>query len=699
MTEEKILIALAGNPNSGKSSLFNAMTGAHQHVGNYPGVTIEKKEGESRYEHHRFRIVDLPGIYSMTSYSQEEVIARRFIVEDRPSVVVNVIDASNLERNLYLTIQLLEMGANVVVALNMMDEVKRSGVALDTETISKRLGCPVIETVAHKGVGIKKLYEAILEVHARGKSDTEIIYLDELGKEIEKISAKMQHLDKIPYLPTFAAIKLLESDIEVMARFRRLPDTEALFRQVELSRKRLSGLYGYPPEVLIGDRRYGFASGLVKEVTIRKATVDRISMTEKIDSVVTNRLIGLPLFLGVMYLIFWLTFTLGAPPMEWIDSGFSMLGKFVNSNWPTGRFLLLKSLIVDGIIGGVGGVIIFLPNIILLFMGISFLEETGYMARIAFIVDRIMHKIGLHGRSFIPLLIGFGCTVPAIMATRTIKSRQTRMTTIMILPLMSCGARLPIYLMIIPAFFPSEWQTPMLWTMYLIGIALAFIISRFLRKVIFTGEAEPFVMELPPYRLPTMKSVMIHMWQKSWLYLKKAGTVILGISMLMWVLLTFPQKPHFDIDSQANRTGLTSMQLEEIHRQEALDYSFAGRIGRFAEPVLKPMGFDWKIGTSFIGAFAAKEVFVATMGVVYAIGDVDQHTDSLRRILKRKYDPLIGFCIMLFALIATPCSATLAIARKEMNSWFWAVMQWVGLTTLGYIVTTIVYQVGRRVLY
>jgi ferrous iron transport protein B len=681
-------IALAGNPNSGKSCIFNSLTGSHQHVGNYPGVTVERKDGMFKHGDIEYKLVDLPGIYSLTSFSLEEVVARKFLITDKPSVVINVIDASNLERNLYLTIQLLEMGMNVVVALNMMDEVKKAGTVLDTDMISSRLGCPVVETVGHQGKGVEPLKQAVTEAFSRGRTDTVINYRDELGVEVSKLCALMGPFEDIPYLHQFAAIKLLENDTEVIARFKHQPGHDALFEQVEKSVARMENLYGYPPEVLIGDRRYGFASGLVREVTISRPVIDRISMTEKIDSIVTSRFLAIPLFLLTMYVIFWLTFTLGAPFMNWIDAGFIWLSGVIQAHWPAGTLPWMKSLIVDGVIGGVGGVLVFMPNIVFLFMGISFLEDTGYMARIAFIMDRIMHRIGLHGRSFIPLMIGFGCTVPAIMATRTIRSEKTRLTTMMILPLMSCGARMPIYLMVIPAFFPEGWHTPILWSIYVIGVLLALIVARFLRKTLLKGEAEPFVMELPPYRMPSLKAVLLHMWEKSWLYLKKAGTIILAVSILMWILLTFPQKQP---DS--------AVQTPSVN---ALEYSFAGRIGHAIEPAIRPMGFDWRIGTSFLGAFAAKELFVTQMGIVFSLDNVDESAagrESLRTLLRKKYTPLIGFCILLFALIATPCMATLAVTRKEAGSMKWAVFQWTFLTGLGWVITTLVYQLGRLFLH
>jgi len=686
---QEIQVALAGNPNSGKTSLFNVLTGSSQHIGNYPGVTVDILDGRVLHNGVTLNITDLPGTYSMTSFSQEEVMARRFLIEKQPDVVVNVLDATNLERNLYFTIQLLEMGANIVVALNMMDEVKKQKAKLDVELISRRLGCPVVETVAHQGIGLEELKEKIVQVAGK-KSETLIRYREELGEEVEKICNRMADIRDLPFLPAFAAIKLLEKDLEVMNWSKRAGNHTALFEQVNESMSRLENLYGNPPEILIGDRRYGFAAGLVKEATIRKPEKDLFNITEKIDAVVTNRVLGLPIFALIMYLIFWITFTMGTPLMDMIDSGIGLLSVFLTRVMPSG---LLQSIIVNGIIAGVGGVIIFLPNIVFLFLCISFLEDTGYMSRAAFIMDKVMHKVGLHGRSFIPMIIGFGCTVPAIMATRTIRSEKGRLTTMLILPLMSCGARLPIYLMIIPAFFPRHLHAPVLLSIYAIGVVKAFILALILRKTLFSGGGEPFVMELPPYRMPTLKAILRHMWDKSWMYLKKAGTIILGISLILWVLMTFPQKSQFEVDTRiAEGAVISEKQADVLRAQESLSYSLGGRIGKLIEPALKPLGFDWKIGTAFLGAFAAKEVFVSQMGIVYAIGDADHSAESLRAILRDNYTPLTGFCIMLFALIAMPCMATFAIMKKESGSWKWAWVQWGGLTGLGWIVTFAVYQ-------
>jgi ferrous iron transport protein B len=719
-----ITVALAGNPNSGKSSLFNKLIGGNQHIGNYPGVTVEKYQGCIRHNGEKLEVTDLPGIYSMTSYSQEEVIARRFLVEEAPDVVVNVVDAGNLERNLYLTVQLLEMGLNIIVVLNMMDEVRRKGIVLDIDMLSQRLGCPVVETVASQGQGIPELKDMILA--AAAQTDLPAVeYIGILGDEVARLAPLIS--GKTVYNPAFAAVKLLEDDQEVADDLRNQADAEMIFDEVAVSMQRIERHTGNSSAIVLGDKRYGFAAGLVREITLKSPEKIRFTVTEIVDSIVTNRFFGLPVFALSMYLTFWITFTLGTPPMNWIEQGFEQLALLIETILPD---FWLRSLLVDGVIAGVGGVVVFLPNIVLLFMCIAFLEDTGYMARIAFIMDRVMHRMGLHGRSFIPLMIGFGCTIPALMATRTIRDRRGRFTTMMILPLMSCGARLPIYLMVIPAFFPRHWHTPVLWSIYLTGVLLAFGAAILLRKTLFRGENEPFVMELPPYRLPSFAMVMRHMWERSWMYLKKAGTIILGFSILLWALLNFPQKntttttglltpgtrinaSHPAAFEQAGLpdiaavlqpgTRVTADQIDRFIQIENLRYSITGRIGAFIEPVMKPMGFDWKIGTAFLSAFPAKELFVSQMSIILAQGDIssdeldpDSHGSSLRDALRRHYpNPLTGLCIILFALIATPCVATIVLTAKEAGKWYWGLFQWTGLTALGWVLTTLLYQTGR----
>jgi len=705
--KSKITAALAGNPNSGKTTIFNNLTGARQHVGNYPGVTVERKEGFSQYKEYEILVVDLPGTYSLTAYSAEELVARNFIVDEKPDVVVDIIDSSNLERNLYLAVQLMETGIPLVLAFNMSDEAHARGYEFDIERFSQFFNAPVVKTVGHKGEGIDELMERIAAVASLRKGSREqlvVNYGAELEEEITKIGSMLvEHFPSTDrYGARWLALKLLENDRDI----REKVNSGEINGQVEKSAARIEKMLGEHPETIIAGGRYGFISGACQEA-VRSTIEIRHTLSDKIDSVITNRVLGIPIFLGLMYLVFSLTFTLGDPPMGWIEGLFKWLGDVVTGWWPEGSESLLKSLLADGIIGGVGGVIVFLPNILLLFFAIAILEDSGYMARAAFIMDRLMHKIGLHGKSFIPMLVGFGCSVPAIMATRTLENRRDRLVTMLVVPLMSCGARLPIYALIIPAFFPQAWHAPMLWIIYVIGILLAILSAKVLRSTIFRGESIPFVMELPPYRMPTFRGVLTHMWQRGWLYMKKAGTIILGISILLWAMTTFPGLPdeeaqRFEKEKQSVQASMMSEEersekitaIEDAEKEAGLRNSIAGRIGHALEPVLRPMGFDWKIGTALIGAFAAKEVFVAQMGIVYSVGEADEGSETLRGKLKENHSPLVGLCIMLFCLISAPCMATIAITRRESNSWKWALFQLAGLTVLAWVLTVIVFQAG-----
>ena len=682
--EKKIAVALAGNPNSGKTTIFNMLTGAHQHVGNYPGVTVEKKEGLCRYKEYEMTVVDLPGTYSLTAYSIEELVARNFIIDEQPDVIVDIVDASNIERNLYLATQLIEMNVPLVLAFNMSDIAEQKGLLFDIEQLSTLLEAKIVPTVGNRGEGKAELLDAIVETARQGRRQR--IHRISYGKEIEKELAETKTIlaDKEPLLAEkygsrWFALKLLGQDNEVTEKVR---DQEVL-DAVKASVEHLRTIFGDEPEIIMADRRYGFISGACEECI--KSTVElRHSTSDIADKIILNRLLGLPIFLLLMYLVFKLTFWIGDPLMGWMENFFGWLGGGVAGFWPAGSEGPVKSLLVDGIIGGVGGVLVFLPNILLLFLAIAVLEDSGYMARAAFIMDRIMHKIGLHGKSFIPMLIGFGCSIPAIMATRVLENRRNRLTTIMVVPLMSCGARLPIYALIIPAFFAPRWHGFMLWVIYMIGIALAIICAKILRITLFKGETTPFVMELPPYRIPTIKGIFIHMWERGWLYMKKAGTIILAISIILWAATSYP-KP-----SEESLAGLDEKQAQEIE----LTHSVAGRVGKVLEPVIRPLGFDWRVGTALIGALGAKEVFVAQMGIVHSLGEIDERPEALRAKLQAEYSPLVGFCIMLFTLISAPCIATLVICRRETGSWGWALFQFLGLTTLAYVVTFIVYQIG-----
>ena len=645
-------------------------------------------------------MVDLPGTYGLSAASLDEKVARDFIIRRRPDVVVDIVDASNFERHAYLTSQLVELGVRLVLVLNMSDRARAQGQELDLEMIQERLGCQVVETVGSKGQGIHELKEAILRAAQGETREIELDYGSEIGQAIDDVLSSIRAAGShrlSPYSDRWVAIKLLEDDPEaqklVIKRYGAVA-SEILDRAAD-HRRRMGGHHGDDLPVLITEQRFGFAAGLYREV-VRREPMERRHLSDKLDDIVTHRLLGIPLFLGIMYLLFYVTFTVGEVPMRLIEAGQGWLAGFLSASWPGQG--LLKSLIIDGLIGGVGGVVVFLPNIVLLFMGISLLEDTGYMARASFIMDRLMHKIGLHGKSFIPMVIGFGCSVPAIMATRTLEHRRDRLATMMVIPLMSCGARLPIYALIIPAFFPPEWRARVLWLIYLTGVLLALGIVRLLRSTLLRGDSAPFVMELPPYRLPTVKGILIHMWQRSWMYLRKAGTIILAISVIMWALTSFPKlPPHKSGDVQVRETA-TASQEQGDRAAAKLQYSFAGRVGRALEPVLKPLGFDWRTSTALIGAFAAKEVFVAQLGIIFSLGETDEHSLSLREKLRQNYSPLVGLCIMLFCLIAAPCMATVAVVRRESGSWRYALAQFFGLTALAYIITLLVYQVGGLIL-
>lgn len=674
-------IAIAGNPNSGKTSVFNNITGARQHVGNYPGVTVEKKEGIHKHKGFSFNFVDLPGTYSLTAYSIEEVVTRNFILREKPDLIIDVIDTSNLERNLYLCLQLMELGVPVLLAFNMADLAKTRGLKLDIKLLSSLLGAPIVETIGSKNKGTTELLDAAVELLQRKEppNPPKILYGRYLEQAIQAVAEKLSTIEGFEEESKrrWAAIKLLENDSEIEQQINSVEIQYIVSEQ----QKNIEFVLGDTAEMLIADQRYGFISGAYHE-TVQATIEARHTNSDRIDEIVLHRVWGVPIFLGLMYLLFWLTFTAGTPPMEWLNALFSWLGTTISSAWSPHTLPALRDLVINGIIAGVGGVLIFVPNIFLLFLALALLEDSGYMARTAFIMDHLMHKIGLHGKSFIPLLTGFGCTVPAIMATRTLANRRGRLTTMFILPLISCGARLPIYTLIIPAFFSRTWRAPILWSIYLSGILLAILLARILRKTLLKGDSMPFVMELPPYRMPTIKGLILHTWEKVWMYAKKAGTVILGISIVLWALTNYPKtEPDPALTPQQQQAAL-------------LAGTVAGRIGHAIEPAIRPLGFDWKIGTAMIGAFAAKEVFVAQLGIVYSVGKADEKSIPLRTKLREAYSPLTGICIMLFMLIATPCMATIAMTRRESGSWRWALFQLCGLTAIAYVITLIVYQLG-----
>ncbi|MBN2064430.1 MAG: ferrous iron transport protein B, partial [Sedimentisphaerales bacterium] len=639
MSSKKITVALAGNPNSGKTTIFNALTGARQHVGNYSGVTVEKKEGIRNYKGYEINFVDLPGTYSLAANSVEEVVARDFVILEKPDVVVNVIDAGNFERNLYLSTQIMELNVPLVLALNMADIAEKQGFAFDRKKIGQFFNsAEVVLTVGSKGTGLNDLLDAVIKKSQEGIPEIAaggVNYGEDIEKELSMLANAVdaEHILAERYGNRWLALKMLEQDQDIMSKGHK-PEVLAA---VDDSIARLDRLFGDRPEVIIAEKRYGFISGIFNQCVTHTAQRHH-DMSDTIDKVLLNRILGLPIFLVLMYITFKLVFWAGDPLMGYIESGFGWLSDTISGFWPAGSDSALRSLLVDGVIGGVGGVVVFLPNIVLLFLAISILEDSGYMARAAFIMDRVMKKIGLHGRSFIPMIIGFGCTVPAIMGTRILEDRKSRFTTILIMPFMSCGARLPIYALIIPAFFAPNWHGFILWLMYIIGVVVAVIAATVLRRTIFKGPSGIFLMELPPYRMPTMRGLMIHMWDRSWQYLKKAGTILLAISILLWALASYP-KP-----TEEMLAGLDSEQAVQVE----LQYSIAGHLGKIMEPVIKPLGFDYRIGTALIGALAAKEVFVAQMGIVYSVGEADEESTPLREKLRDNYTPLQGLCIMLF---------------------------------------------------
>lgn len=692
-------IALAGNPNSGKTTIFNVLTGARQHVGNYPGVTVERKEGRLKTNGYDIKVVDLPGTYSLTAYSPDELVARNVIIEERPDLVVNVVDASNLERNLYLTMQLKELEVPVILAVNMADYAESIGITIDYKLLSKLLGIPVVRVVGTKGEGIDQLLALITSKENKYLPEKSIKYNNQVEEAIAKIEKSLipdadaaasaagintaAGLKKYPV--RWLAIKLLENDKDIMEKLRVIPHSKNLLEQIEANRKVLKSGSGEDSEELIVEARHAYIRGACQEA-IKIKELNQASLTEKIDKILLHRIIGLPIFFFIMWGLFQLTFTVAAPIMDGMDALISLLGAWISGILPDG---LLKSLLVDGIIGGVGGVIIFLPNILCLFLGIAILEASGYMSRAAFLMDKIMHKVGLHGKSFVPMLIGFGCSIPAIMATRTLENPKDRLVTMLVTPLMSCGARLPVYTILITAFFPQNIAGNILFSIYLIGILLALLMAKVFRSLLFIGESEPFVMELPIYRTPRLRSVLTQMLEKAWLYLKKAGTIILAASILIWALFTFPMA-----DSNGQEYATTTEQMEN---------SYAGRGGKAIEPLIKPLGFDWRTGVALVAGFAAKEIVVSTMGTLYSLGDEEallegdeSQVKSFAQLTREQsgYTPLVAYVLMLFTLIYVPCMAAIAVIKRETNGWKWPAFT-VGYTlVLAWIVSFIAYQGG-----
>ena len=705
-------IALAGNPNCGKTSMFNTLTGSRQHVGNYPGVTVESKSGSFKLNDIDIEVVDLPGVYSLSSSSPEEDVVFKELTAPGIDLIVNVIDSTIPQRSLYLTTQLAELHIPMLLAFNMSDDAKKKGLKFDIPKFEAYFGSPVVQTVGNNQAGIRrllmKLEKSLGELEDHGVPM--LSYGADIDDAINAVSEKIDALgvEKYKHIPSrFFAVKLLEHDTSAM----NIKEFLSVHPCVEDELKHLWDKHAIDADTFMADRRYAMLAGACRGA-ISSTETKRREISDKIDVVMTNKFLGFPIFLLIMYLTFYLTFTCAEPFMGWIEEFFLFLSNRIKDIWSENTFPYLRHLVTDGIISGVGGVIVFLPNILLLFFAIALLEDSGYMSRAAFIMDGIMRKFHLQGRSFVPLVLGFGCTVPAIMATRTIESEKDRTVTIMVLPFMSCGARLPIYALIIPAFFAHKYQAFMMWLIYIIGVATALIAARLMKATLFKGDGEVYLMELPPYRMPTAKSLMLHMWDRGRMYLQKAGTVILATSVILYVCNTLPQKKDFRIDYDAkiseaqNQVKLAAdkeeiakaqeavRSLENAKRAEMMEFTVSGRIGKALEPVFRHIGFDWKIATSTIGALAAKEIFVAQMGILHSEGDAGEESERLRARLIKSYTPLQAFCIMLFCLLSIPCLATLAVIRKELNSWKMMFVEAGALFALAYIVTLIVFQTG-----
>ena len=779
----QIRIALAGNPNCGKTTMFNNITGAKQHVGNYAGVTVEKKEGHTNFDGHELLFIDLPGTYSLTARSLDELVARNVIVNDNPDVIVNVLDASNLERNLYLAAQLLELEKPMVIALNMADVAEEMGIKYDLKKMAEMTGATIVSTVGRTNIGTKDLLEAIISVAASQKAPgVTINYGDLLEGKISELVEELKQAGTVTYPLRWVAVKLLEKDADVIGKVMRFENTEAVIEKAKAIREEIKDQVDL--DVVFQEYRHRFAVE-VYNTCLTQAPTQLETRSDRYDKILTHRILGLPIFMVVMWLLFNFVNTVGAIPQGWIEDGFTALQAWVVTVIPEGQ---LQSLISDGIIAGVGAVLSFVPLILLLFLGISFLEDTGYMARAAFVIDRVMRACGLHGKSFIPLLLGFGCSVPSVMGARILDNYKDRMVTILITPFMSCSARLPVYTLFAAAFFPPEWAGTVVFGVYALGIVFGIVFAKIFRKYLFAGEAEPFVMELPPYHLPTLKATLTHMFERGIMYLKKAGTFILAASILVWFITTYPMDveyskdydalhdqvaqtyemkdaetlAHFgiatdeqkdqvneivdnmkstvaDATTQAEDAGEAAPEIEveddseapelfndikeqneqlfpvawamyknsvnlddenqkidEAQNSEKLEQSYAAMFGKAINPVLKPLGFDWKIGVSLVAGLAAKEVVVSTLGTIYAVGGDTDHPQALTDYLQNDphFTPLIALTLMLFILIYPPCIAALAVIKRETGSWKWMLFMFCYENAFAWIACFIFYNIG-----
>ena len=779
----QIRIALAGNPNCGKTTMFNNITGAKQHVGNYAGVTVEKKEGYTKFDGHDLLFIDLPGTYSLTARSLDELVARNVIVNDNPDVIVNVLDASNLERNLYLAAQLVELEKPMVIALNMADVAEDMGIKYDLKKMAEMTGATIVSTVGRTNIGTKDLLAATISVAASQKAPgVTINYGDLLEGKISELIELLKQAGTVTYPLRWIAVKLLEKDADVIGKVMRFDNTEAVIQKAEAIREEIKDQVDL--DVVFQEYRHRFAVE-VYNACLTQAPTQLETRSDRYDKILTHRILGLPIFMVVMWLLFNFVNTVGAIPQTWIEDGFTALQAWVVTVIPEGQ---LQSLVSDGIIAGVGAVLSFIPLILLLFLGISFLEDTGYMARAAFVIDRVMRACGLHGKSFIPLLLGFGCSVPSVMGARILDNYKDRMVTILITPFMSCSARLPVYTLFAAAFFPPEWAGTVVFGVYVLGIVFGIVFAKIFRKYLFAGEAEPFVMELPPYHLPTLKATLTHMFERGIMYLKKAGTFILSASILVWFITTYPMDveyskdydalhdqvaqtyemkdaetlAHFgittdeqkdqvneivdnmkstvaDATTQAEGAGEAAPEIEveddseapelfndikdenkdlfpaawamyknsanldaendKLDKEQAsekLEQSYAASFGKAINPVLKPLGFDWKMGVSLVAGLAAKEVVVSTLGTIYAVGGDTDHPQALTDYLQNDphFTPLIALTLMLFILIYPPCIAALAVIKRETGSWKWMLFMFFYENAFAWIACFIFYNIG-----
>ena len=721
MPQKSLTIALAGNPNSGKTTIFNNITGTRQKVGNWPGVTVEKKEGIVSKYGYELKIIDLPGTYSLTPFSVEEIIARDFVLDECPDVVIDIIDASNLERSLYLATQLREIDCKVLFALNMADIASTRGIKIDAEKLSELLDLPIVFTIGNKNEGIDALLKKAVEL-AGSDIDTSGKRKVKYNKDIENsISELRSFIEKnsgisLPYKTRWTIIKLLENDEIVKERvFQKAGDQgRNIIQEVQLHRELLADRFNDDPEIVMTDERYGFIAGIIKEV-LTTITKQRIDISRNIDLVLTNRFIGFPIFIFFIWAMFQLTFSLGAYPMEWLDTSVNWFSMSLDGLLPDS---LLKDLVINGVIAGVGSVIVFLPNILILFFCIALFEDTGYMSRAAFLMDRIMHLIGLHGKSFIPMLMGFGCSVPAIMATRTLESEKDRILTILITPFMSCSAKLPIYIVLAGIFFSAEAGT-VIFCIYFAGIILAIVTGRLFRSTLLRGADAPFVMELPPYRVPMVKSLIIHMWDRSKMFLKKMGGVILIGSVVIWTLSAFPRNIQYSHDYVAETNSVIALynteittangldrqhiekkrdaaiaELEMARKSEKMEKSYMGRIGKILAPVFAPLGIDWRGSVALLTGFVAKEIVVSTMGILYLAGD--EGSDTLKNaLLSSDMTPLSALAMMVFVLLYLPCLATVATIKQETGSFKWTLFSITYSTSLAWVAAFCVFQGGK----